>query len=132
MEQVKLQGLDGGSLVIQANSRKWSTVTIEGTLKSTSVLVGSDALSVVRLRLMEFLQDPDAHQLRNAAGKLGDVPVSWIMSLSDPHGSLYATIEAGGTFRVLAQNAEMRITAELKLNTSQRVEWLRQLESFHR
>ncbi len=87
--------------------------------------LGADTVSKVKERLGRALRIP--RDLGICVGKIDDRSVSWVMSLSEHHASIYAHLQSDGMILVF-QDMDARTIAMISITDVQSVDWLNQLE----
>ncbi len=111
-----------GALVLSGND--WCQVSVESG--GQRFHLGADSRAVVVQRLKDALS---TNVLRTVdSGPIQGREVAWVASFSERHGSLYAS-DKGKDRHLFAQDGEGNVIAELVLGYSDRVEWLRLLDS---
>lgn len=89
--------------------------------------LGGDAKDVVVDRLRRTLTE---RQGAKTSGEVEGQSVTWVMSLSERHASLYAAEGEEGGLTVFVQAADARLLARVAISAAERRGWSRELDAF--
>lgn len=121
VDTVVLDG-HGGSLRIEAGPKGWCRCEL---ISSRRTYLGAANIDHLTSRLLAAL-DEDLEG--DAIGEILGYEVSWVMSLSEAHCTLYATT-GGPDLTLFWQDAEAKLIGAIRLSRDQRFRWRQQLES---
>lgn len=110
-------------VVAYDKSPNWWEVEIR--VDGVSHTLGADAPSIVltglRKAVARGLPGP-------VAGTLGGLPVAWVVTLSEMHGSVYVS-EAGAKRTVFFQDQHAQLIGTVTLTQSERAAWQQKLDA---
>lgn len=137
MGKVILLPCANGEFRLEVDQRGWCTVFLKrhvaeeqgesaaslGALlegANQEVRLGSELFESMRKRLLLLLEAP---QSLSNSGKIGGETVSWVLSLSEPHGAMYACVR-NEEITLFLQDESARTIATLQLPAFARHAWL--------
>jgi hypothetical protein len=97
-----------GELRIEGKNDRWCRVTLSSA--GGEIPLGAERLSYLIDHLSSFLQHPKA-------------TLSWILSLSERHASLYGSLDASGSIEILVQDANALTIGAISLSESEAATW---------
>jgi hypothetical protein len=113
---------EGGTLVLrQADGAWWQLVVVVG---SSEHVLGCDTRRIIVSRLRNGLTDTLGPK---TAGLFEGIQSSWVLSLSEEHGSVYAG-DREGVRLLFFQDANGSYLGCLRLSSQERETWSRNLE----
>lgn len=120
-ETLILDGI-GGSLRMRIGTEGWCKCELITTHSST--FLGADNIDQLAGRLLAALDEKHQHTI----GEINGYKVSWVLSLSEAHCTLYAA--TCGLGRILFwQDANARLIGTIRLDQQQCAQWHKRLEA---
>ena len=117
--------LASANLEVVAYDKGPSWWEVDIRVAGVSQVLGADSSSIVltglRKAVARGLPGP-------VAGTLSGLPVAWVVTLSEMHGSIYVS-DAGGRRTVFFQDQHARLIATAVLSPSDRAAWQQRLDA---
>lgn len=110
------------TLLLRANEQKWCRVSLE-TPSGGSLDLGASVEGVVVSRLRAAL----CGDIGDVVGQIAGLNVSWVTTLSEMHGSIYAA-DVNGDLELLFQDGKGSVVGRMRLSPTNRDEWVRLLD----
>lgn len=126
MEPLNTLTAANGSLAFRVGPQQWCEVYLLGA--GSRCLLGADALPILWDRLRTFL----AGRASLPEWRPGEAPPwKWILSLSEPHHSIYAC-KIGSRYAIMIEDDGARPIGELLLDEQDAATWEAQLRDWAR
>lgn len=113
---VKTLEASGARLRLDVEGNGWCRVTLQEGGRSTAL--GADRADIVARRLTAALL---GNLSNSVVGRLQGMPVRWVLSLAEQHGSIYVNTE--GRFTLFFQDADGKLIYTLDLSEEEKVRW---------